>query len=196
MSLEQRTYSVLLVSSSPKISAFVAERLPASEYYPVHTVKNIAAAGRTFSARSYDYVIINSPLTDDPGIDFAIDSGMSRNTIVLLFVQSEIHEEVFQKVRSHGVFTLPKPLSTQVLSSALRWMSVVKERLKKSEQKALSVEEKMEEIRLVNRAKWILIRELKMDESQAHHYIEKQAMDRCISKREVAETLIKTYSYH
>ena len=52
----------------------------------------------------------------------------------------------------------------------------------------------MEEIRIVNRAKWILIRELKLDEPEAHRYIEKQAMDRCISKRIVAEEIIKTYA--
>ena len=51
----------------------------------------------------------------------------------------------------------------------------------------------MEEIRCVNRAKWLLIRELKMDEPDAHRYIEKQAMDRCVTKREVAEEIIKTY---
>ena len=58
----------------------------------------------------------------------------------------------------------------------------------------MQIEEKMEEIRIVNRAKWLLISELKMDEPQAHRYIEKQAMDRCISKREVADEIIKTYS--
>ena len=52
----------------------------------------------------------------------------------------------------------------------------------------------MAEIRLVNRAKLILINELKMSEPDAHHYIEKQAMDRCVSKREIAEEIIKTYS--
>ena len=67
-------------------------------------------------------------------------------------------------------------------------------RLRKSEKKALSIEEKMEEIRIVNRAKWLLISELKMDEQGAHRYIEKQAMDRCISKRIVAEEIIKTYA--
>ena len=34
----------------------------------------------------------------------------------------------------------------------------------------------------------------KMAESDAHRYIEKQAMDRCISKKEVAEEIIKTYA--
>ena len=69
-----------------------------------------------------------------------------------------------------------------------------REKLRKTEKKSLSIEEKMEEIRIVNRAKWILIRELKLDEPEAHRYIEKQAMDRCISKRIVAEDIIKTYS--
>lgn len=52
----------------------------------------------------------------------------------------------------------------------------------------------MAEIRLVNKAKWLLISELKMSEPDAHHYIEKQAMNRCISKRFIAEEIIKTYS--
>jgi len=51
----------------------------------------------------------------------------------------------------------------------------------------------MNEIRLVNRAKWLLISELKMTEPDAHRYIEKQAMDRCVSKRRIAEEIIKTY---
>ena len=55
-------------------------------------------------------------------------------------------------------------------------------------------EEKMQEIRIVNRAKWILITELKMTETDAHRYIEKQAMDRCVSKKEIAEEIIKTYA--
>ena len=36
---------------------------------------------------------------------------------------------------------------------------------------------------MANRAKWLLIENLKMTESDAHHYIEKQAMDRCCSKK-------------
>ena len=70
----------------------------------------------------------------------------------------------------------------------------MRERLRRKEKKAISIEEKMEEIRLINRAKWLLISELKMDEPEAHRYIEKQAMDRCVSRREVAVEIIKTYS--
>lgn len=58
----------------------------------------------------------------------------------------------------------------------------------------MSIDEKMIEIRLVNKAKWLLISELSMSEPDAHHYIEKQAMDRCVTKRTIAEEIIKTYS--
>ena len=56
-----------------------------------------------------------------------------------------------------------------------------------------TLEEKMEEIRLVNRAKWALIKSCHMTEENAHRYIQKQAMDLCLSKKETAENILKTY---
>ena len=111
-----------------------------------------------------------------------------------LVLLKELYDGVRDKTAEHGVYTLAKPFSRPLITLALDWMASTRERLRKLEKKTLSVEEKMEEIRLVNRAKWLLIAELKMDEPLAHRYIEKQAMDRCISKREVAKEIIKTYS--
>ena len=54
-------------------------------------------------------------------------------------------------------------------------------------------EEKIQEIRLVNRAKWALIQCLGMSETEAHRYLEKQAMDHRISKREAALQVLATY---
>ena len=51
----------------------------------------------------------------------------------------------------------------------------------------------MEEIRLVNRAKMLLMQNLKMTEQEAHRYIEKEAMDRGMKKIAVSEEIIKTY---
>ena len=51
----------------------------------------------------------------------------------------------------------------------------------------------MQDIRTVNRAKWLLIEIKRMTENEAHYYIEKQAMDMRLSRREVAENIIRTY---
>ena len=143
---------------------------------------------------SFDFIIVNSPLTDEFGIKFVIDSSQSQRAICLFIVKSELHEEVHEKVLRYGIFTLSKPTSPSVLSQSLKWMAVTRERIRLPESKVLSIEEKMEEIRIINRAKWLLIDSLKMSEPDAHRYIEKQAMDKCVTKREIAEGILKSYN--
>ena len=55
-----------------------------------------------------------------------------------------------------------------------------------------TMDEKMAEIRLLNRAKWRLMEREKMSEKEAHRYIEKRAMDRCISKTAVAREILRS----
>lgn len=195
MSLEVREYSVLVASASESFNSALKPLLPESTFSPVHMVSSVGTAQRILAQQSFDFVIVNSPMPDDPGIRFAIDACTAKGTVVLLLVKSEIHMGVYDKVMPHGVFTLPKPTSRQTLAQALSWMASARERLRRIEKKSVSLEEKMEEIRLVNRAKWLLISQLNMDEPLAHRYIEKQAMDLCVTKRQVAENIISTYSF-
>ena len=194
MSLKERVYSILVVSATDSFTSAFADLLPETRYYPVHTVASISAAKRVLSEKPFDFIIINSPLPDDTGIRFAIDTCIAKQTAVLLLVKSDIHAEIHDKAAEYGVFTLPKPTSKATMIHALNWMESARERLRQFEKKSLSIEEKMAEIRLVNKAKWLLISELKMSEPDAHRYIEKQAMDRCIAKRAIAEEIIKLYS--
>lgn len=187
-------YSVLVVSAAEKFNATMTALLPATEYDPIRFESNIAAAKRAFLEQHYDFVIINAPLPDEFGTRFAIDVCNSADAVATLLVRSDVYEEVHAKVVTAGVFTLPKPTTTLVLTQCLKWMAAARERMRRLEGKATSIEEKMEQIRLVNRAKWLLIENLQMTESDAHRYIEKQAMDRCVSRREIAMSIIKTYA--
>lgn len=193
MSLKERVYSVLVVSSSDSINTAMSSLLPESDYSPVHYVSSISSAKRAFAERSFDFIIVNSPLPDDSGIRFAIDCCESKVSVVLLLVRNDIHGEIFEKVAPHGVFTLPRPTAKSTISMALSWLTSARERLRGTEKKTVSLEQKMKEIRTINRAKWVLISELSMDEEAAHHYIEKLAMDKCISKVDAANEIIKTY---
>ena len=193
MSFRERVYSILIVSATDRFTSAFADLLPETRYYPVHTAASVSAAKRILAENTFDFVIINAPLPDDIGTRFAIDTCTSKQSAVLLLVKNEIHAGIHDKVVEYGVFTLPKPTSKPTLIHALNWMESARERLRQLEKKTLSIKEKMAEIRLVNKAKWILISELKMSEPDAHRYIEKQAMDRCITKQTIAEEIIKTY---
>ncbi|MGN0165992.1 MAG: ANTAR domain-containing response regulator [Lachnospiraceae bacterium] len=194
MDLKERVYSVLLVSSGEKFNDSLLKLLPETKYTPIHIVDNISAAKRIVLERFYDFVIVNTPLPDEFGTRFAIDVCSEKGTVALLLVKNDMYGETTVRVVNYGVLTLPKPISVPMISQALDWMCSTRERLRKLEKKSLTIEEKMNEIRLVNRAKWILIESLKMTEEDAHHFIERQAMDNCTTKKEIAENIIKTYS--
>ena len=103
------------------------------------------------------------------------------------------YNDVYAKVVGYGVITLSKPTNRQMVAQNLRILCATRERMRQMQAKQATVEEKIKEIRLVNRAKWLLIECLSMTEPEAHRYIEKQAMDLRISKREAAENIIRTY---
>ena len=194
MSLNEQIYSVLIVSASENLSKALAENFTVPTFSPVQAVSSVSLAKRAIAERDFDFVVVNSPLPDDTGIRFAIDTADSFNTVVLFLTRAEQYDDSYEKLAGHGVFLLQKPIAKSVLQLAVDWLISAREGLRKNRKKTMSIEEKMNEIRLVNRAKWLLISELKMTEADAHRHIEKQAMDRCVSKSLVAEEIIKLYS--
>ena len=66
MDLMERTYSALVVSAAEKLNTALSELLAQSCCRPVRTVSYVSAAKRACSERSFDFIIINSPLPDDP----------------------------------------------------------------------------------------------------------------------------------
>ena len=190
MGLKERTYSILLVSGAESFNAALSGLLATASFSSITMVDSVSAAAR----KSFDCVLINAPLVDDPGIRFAIDCSSRTSMSVLLLIKSEQHNEIAARVTPQGGFTLAKPVSRTSMLQGLRWMVATRERLRRFEKKMIPLEDKVEEMRLVNRAKWLLISELKMTEDDAHHYIEKRAMDLCVSKKEVAKDIIKIYS--
>ena len=193
MELKLTTYSVLIASASDKFSSAITGMLPESRYRPVKFASSVSEARRELLERDYDVVIINAPLPDEFGTRFAVDLTKSGGAGVLLLVSSEHFSEIANKLGEYGVFVLPRPTSPSLVTQALTLACATRERMKRVELKAQTMEEKMDEIRLVNRAKWILIDQLKMSEPDAHRYIEKTAMDRCTTKRVVAQSIIRTY---
>ncbi len=189
----ERTYSVLIVSASDSFNNALTDMLPITDYWPVSTVKSTAAARRAMLERVYDLVVVNTPLPDEYGSRFAIDVCASTGAAVLLLVKNEQLDEVYSRVMEHGVLTLAKPTSSRMLAQSVRTLCTVRERMRMAEEKRQTVEEKINEIRLVNHAKWLLIECLSMTEAEAQRYIEKHAMDARISKKEMAESIIRTY---
>ena len=193
MELTEYRYATLLVSASQSFVKTLQALLPTSVYGPISVRCDAASARRALLENRFDIVIVNTPLPDEFGAALALDACADSGAGVLLLVRAELFPQVNEQTSPGGVLTLPKPLSQTLVSQSLTLLRGTRERLRRMEQKTATLEEKMQEIRLVNHAKWVLIEQLKMTEEQAHKYIEKQAMDRCITRRAVAENILSTY---
>ncbi|MDP4117915.1 MAG: ANTAR domain-containing protein [Bacillota bacterium] len=193
MHTERKSQSVLVVSSSKKSYEIFNEMLSLGSFSEISAVTNCVEAKRILCDRNYDIIIINSPLQDDFGLELAIEASEDSAAGVMLLVKGDCYEQVSYEAEAHGIFTISKPTNKQIIYEALKLLIATNMRLRKYEKKTASLSAKMDEIRIVNHAKWVLIKKLGLSEEDAHRAIEKQAMDTRQSKREIAETIIRTY---
>lgn len=183
---------VLIVSGTQAGAAHLTELLSPGEYSPVSCVYSGGDARRLLLQDGFDLVLINTPLPDEFGQELAVhaaDLGLG----AMVIAKSEIFEAVSMELAPLGILTVQKPVSRAMFFQALRLMTATLSRVRDFEEENRKLREKMEEVRIVARAKCILVEYLRMSEQQAHRYIEKQAMDMRISKRSIAERILKTY---
>lgn len=186
-----RTYSVLSVAAAEKFHTSLRELLPNGRYDPVHAVYDASEARRRMLETAYDVILISAPLPDEFGARLAQHAAEHTGAGVLMMVKSEYYSDVSEQLTPCGVLTLQKPTSPQMMLQCMELLCSTRERLRRMEQKSASIEDKMAEIRLVNRAKWALIEKRGLTEQEAHRFIEKAAMDRCVPKRVIAEEILR-----
>jgi len=193
MPSKKELFDVLVVSRNENLIDLLEEILPPTQFASIIPVYSAGEAKRKLIETPFNIVIIDTPLSDDFGTQLALDISESNSCGVILLVKSELFEQVSFKVEDFGIATIAKPTSRQAIYSSIKILCATQNRLKSLDNKYSDLQEKMKEIRIVNRAKCLLIQHLKMTEPESHKYIEKQAMDRCVKKTVIAENIIKTY---
>ena len=185
-------HSILIVSTSEQFDTIVKKSL--TGYLTIDTAKSGAAARRRLSERDYDLLVVNTPLPDELGTQIGLDFAEQGSMSILYITPKEIFEEVLEQVTDQGIMVLPKPAPKGHIDKAVRYLTAMQNRFKKIQKKTVSVEEKMEEIRIVSRAKLLLVERRHLSEEEAHRMIGKEAMDHGISRRQVAEKLLTMFT--
>lgn len=193
MLTEKASVKVLIISGTVKGAEYFTELLSEEKITSVITALNAGEAKRILVSTPVNIVIINTPLPDEFGIETALDIAKNESIGILLLVKSDLFEQVTYKVEDFGILTLQKPTPKQSIIQSLKLLLATRAKLEAMQEKTITLENKMQEIRIINRAKLLLIEQLKITEPQAHRYIEKQAMDACVKRIEIAENIIRTY---
>ncbi len=194
MPLCDKSLRVFLVTAAQKGFEITSSLLASEGRFDIVWAKNAGEARRILMSEAFDIAVINTPLGDENGISLACFISAEKQTETIMFVKSDFFDEVSEKVMDSGVLCVAKPINKIAFHQAFRLAlaSAKRSATLLSENRQLLL--KLDEIKLIERAKWALIEHEGLCESEAHRRIEKLAMDLRISRAEVAKQILSKHS--
>lgn len=184
----------LIVDPSADTAELIRQQLTAEGYGVIAAVTSGSEARRLIAGDAEpEIVVINTPLPDEFGQELSVMIAENTSAGIILICSGDIADDVGDKVSGSGVCVISKPLNVHQLSRSVKLVSATRSRMMGLKKENADLLTRIDEMRLINRAKCTLMQYLKFTEPQAHKYIEKQAMNTRQTRREVAMRILATY---
>ena len=184
----------LIVSDSPtRTGVFTALLQQAYAEGQVVQAASGARGRRLLLTRDFLQVIIDAPLVDENGESLARHVRRKGITPVILCVPYAHYDEVSALYEDEGILVVAKPFSPRGMWTAIKLAAAVQH--KENTRENTQMAQKLQDIRLLDRAKRALMNYGNMTEQQAHRHIEKKAMDARATKRTIAQEVIAQYEH-
>ena len=188
MKADAEPLGLLLISAQDALSRRVAALLPES-IGPARLAKTAREALPILERGDAELVILAEPVPGDE--DQALLPTLLREEKLCLLVITE--QLPRPALTERGVLTLSPAAPDDLLAQSAALLAATRRKLRRLETKAEKLQARVEDLKVINRAKFLLVQQLRMTEAEAHRYIEKQAMDTCRKRRTIAENIIRTY---
>jgi len=185
--------NILLVSRNGKSKDMMEQLLELESSSRITVALSTEEAAARMEETDFDLVLINSPLEEETGVELAIYAAEKYTAGILLMIQNKYADRIAQKVEPYGVLVVGKPVVRVFFNQAVKFAKVTRQRVLSLKEENINLQMELEEMKIINRAKCVLIQYLSMSEAQAHKYIEKQAMDMRESKYRIAKQILKAY---
>lgn len=183
----------LIVSGSEKNMEIIAQFLHSYGYTNLTSATSGSEARRIMNSVDYALIIINTPLKDEFGHELSVHMAENTSSGIILLCKADIADDVAEKISDYGVCIVSKPMNRNILHQSIRLVQATRSRMLGLKRENSQLMVKIDEMRLINRAKCALMQYLKFTEPEAHRYIEKQAMDTRSTRKEVALRILSTY---
>lgn len=186
MNNQTENNKILAITKDDKLISLIQQVLGLA-FSNIDFAQDIFEAKRKVMENPRDIIIVDSDENDN--IQGAIDLSETNATILLLVPQN-FFDNISYQVEIHGIITVPKPIDAYNFYTVIKTACAVTYKIKSVMAKTIRLEEKMQELRLIAQAKMILMERQNFSESEAHRFIGKQAMDRCVTKIKIAKEII------
>lgn len=159
----------------------------------VISLRSAAEARRLTAADTFALMVINAPLADETGLELAIDLAKGTPAAVILLVKSELAPMINDPATEAGVLLVTKPVIPQLLEQTVRVGLACRNRMLMYKSENERLQKKYEELKIVDRAKCLLIEHLHISEEEAHRALEKEAMNSRLPRVRVAKQVLERF---
>ena len=151
----------MIVSASENGIEFLSQLIRNYGYSRISTISNGSEARRLINSAEYELVVINTPLTDEFGHELSIMMSEASTAAVILLCKPDIADEIYDKVSDFGVCVVQKPVTRSAFQQAVKLVQATRSRMPDVKKESENLLTKIDEMRLINRAKLALMQYLK-----------------------------------
>ena len=181
MKKEGSAGAILVVTRKPEHTAAIRSALIQS-YGRIIGAGDASEAKRVLARERIAVMLVFTPLTDGAELDTLLEMALRRMTAIILLVKREVYTETIYRGKGTDVYVCTYPLQMEQVVQTVELLFRTRERLYESYLEQNRLRARIQEERTVSRAKCLLIERQGMTEEEAHHYIEKNAMDHGITR--------------
>jgi len=193
MDAAEQIRSILFIHGECQTPADLTPFLKEQPQLQLLEAGNLLEAQTVLQDHSPAFVIFQQDAPDLRQLRTCVSMARDGGTIFLLLVRLSTYEAVWSFVQRAGICVMSWPTSPAMLLQMLRNLLLLKRNLQSMQEKTDRLQLQPQDLKRIQKAKSLLMRQLGMSEEDAHRWIEKAAMDRCVKKREIAETVIRMY---
>jgi response regulator NasT len=192
MNTENKNIRILVAEDETIIRLDLVEMLTESGYEVVAQAENGAVAIELAKKLKPDLAILDVKMPEMDGIT-AAEQIITLAPVLMLTAFSQ--RELVERARDAGVMAyVVKPCSISDLVPAIEIAISRHRQMKSLEAEVADLYERLETRKIIDRAKGILMKAMGLTEPESFSWIQKTAMDRRISMKQVAQGIISPES--
>lgn len=184
--------TVMIVSSNEKSIDLLCSLVRKYSGIRIITTTSAAKARRYAEENAVSVAVINAPLIEEFGTELALDLSDTGVSVIMITAAS-IVDEIADEVQMSGILVIQKPIIKNLFYQYFNVQMSVKNRLLGLRKENDRLRNRIEEIKTVDRAKLVLMEMEDLSENDAHHRLEKTAMDERKSRYDVAVEILEKY---
>ena len=188
MNTKEQKIKILVAEDETIIRLDLVEMLTEAGYEVVAQAENGAVAIELAKQHKPDLAILDVKMPEVDGIT-AAEQIISIAPVLMLTAFSQ--RELVERERDAGVMAyVVKPFSINDLVPAIEIAISRHRQMKSLEAEVADIYERLETRKIIDRAKGILMKAMNLSEPESFSWIQKTAMDRRISMKDVAKAVI------